>query len=47
MPRRLPADMPTVTLDRSLVAWWTLDALASAAMWAVIGFGICALVRWF
>ena len=46
MPRRLPADMPTVTLDRSLIAWWTAASVIGAAMWAAIAFGACALTGW-
>ena len=46
MPRHLPADMPTVTVDRSLIAWWTSASVIGAAMWAAIGFGVYSLMGW-
>lgn len=33
-------------LDRCLVAWWLIHCAVGAAMWAAIGFGVCALAGW-
>ena len=46
MPRHLPADMPTVTLDGGLVTSFVGASLVGSAMWVAIGYGVCWLAGW-
>lgn len=46
MPRRLPADMPTVAIDPITVAWWLGACVVGSSMWVAVGLGVCSLAGW-